>query len=119
MFVKTRKVLLAGLEPELAQELSESLRPRGVVIDNAPKLETANLSEADIVFCQTRQAGLLELLAATQKPVIVVSRLPEVKEWLDAMDAGAADYCAAPFEREQIDWILDSNLQPRAAAAVA
>jgi len=119
MFAQSKKVLLAGLEPELARELTESLRASGVVINNATKLEPANLSEADIVFCQTRQPGLLELLAATQIPVVVVSRLPEVNEWLDAMEAGAADYCAAPFEREQIDWILNSNLRPRAAAAVA
>jgi DNA-binding response OmpR family regulator len=119
MFVQTKKVLLAGLEPELAKELSESLRVRGVEIQSAPKLENANLSEADIVFCQTRQPGLLELLAATRKPVVVVSRLPEVNDWLDAMEAGAADYCAAPFEREQIDWILDSNLRPRTVGAFA
>jgi hypothetical protein len=35
------------------------------------------------------------------------------------MDAGAADYCAAPFEREQLDWILESNLGSRKTASVA
>jgi hypothetical protein len=33
------------------------------------------------------------------------------------MDAGAADYCAVPFEKKQIDWILESNLGRTAASA--
>ena len=53
-------------------------------------------------------------------PVIVVTRLPEAWHWLDALDAGAADYCGAPFERVQLRWILGSVLsQPRAAAPAA
>ena len=48
----------------------------------------------------------------------MVSRFPEVSEWLDAMDAGASDYCASPFEPAQVRWILESNL-PRQYAAVA
>lgn len=51
--------------------------------------------------------------------MVVVSRVPEVNDWLDAMDAGAADYCAAPFEKEQLDWILESNLGRYKSAATA
>jgi len=40
----------------------------------------------------------------------VVSRFPDVKQWLDALDAGASDYCGAPFERVQLHWILNSVL---------
>ncbi|HLK47526.1 MAG TPA: hypothetical protein VKT49_05290 [Bryobacteraceae bacterium] len=47
-------------------------------------------------------------------PVIVVTRLPETHHWLDALDAGATDYCGAPFERVQLRWILDSALAPAA-----
>jgi len=39
-------------------------------------------------------------------PVIVVTRQPEARHWLDALDAGAADYCGAPFEHVQLRWIL-------------
>jgi chemotaxis response regulator CheB len=31
-------------------------------------------------------------------PVVVVSRLPEASLWLNVLELGAADYCAAPFE---------------------
>lgn len=41
-------------------------------------------------------------------PVIVVSRHPDARQWLDALDGGATDYCGAPFERVQIRWIMGS-----------
>jgi hypothetical protein len=48
--------------------------------------------------------------------VVVETRNPEVREWLDALESGAADYCAAPFERSQLRWIMDSNVTYRHAA---
>ena len=47
-------------------------------------------------------------------PVVVVTRQPEARQWLDALDAGAADYCGAPFEHVQLRWILGSILPPPA-----
>ena len=47
-------------------------------------------------------------------PVIVVTRQPEARQWLDALDAGAADYCGAPFEHVQLRWILHSVLSQAA-----
>jgi DNA-binding response OmpR family regulator len=41
-------------------------------------------------------------------PVVVVTRQPEARHWLDALEAGAADYCGAPFEHVQLRWILGS-----------
>ncbi|HWB95481.1 MAG TPA: hypothetical protein VG672_02230 [Bryobacteraceae bacterium] len=50
-------------------------------------------------------------------PFVVATRLPEVKAWLDALDAGASDYCAAPFEPAQIRWIMESVLPQKARYA--
>jgi hypothetical protein len=44
-------------------------------------------------------------------PVVVVSRIPEVRGWLDALEAGASDYCGAPFETIQVQWVLESSLR--------
>jgi DNA-binding NtrC family response regulator len=96
---------------------------RGINVHQSAGLESESKSidekKFDLVFCETRHPGLLSLLNAVSSPVVVVSRVPEVNDWLDAMDAGAADYCAAPFERDQLDWILESNLGSQKAAAVA
>jgi DNA-binding NtrC family response regulator len=121
MTVSGKTVLLAGIEPVLAQELNSYLSSRGLDVHETECLE-AKTEEPnfDLVFCETHHPGLHQLLRAVTSPVVVVSRVPEVNDWLDAMDAGAADYCAAPFEKEQLDWILESNLggrRPTAAAA--
>jgi DNA-binding response OmpR family regulator len=50
-------------------------------------------------------------------PVIAVTRVPETAHWLDALDAGATDYCGAPFERVQIRWILNSVIRPERRVA--
>ena len=44
-------------------------------------------------------------------PVIVVTRLPETAHWLDALEAGANDYCGAPFERIQVRCLLNAVLR--------
>jgi len=115
--------LLAGIEPKLAQELHEYLLSRGLTVHETTCLETdcinSQADRFDLVFCETHHPDLERLLHAVSSPVVVVSRVPEVNDWLDAMDAGAADYCAAPFEREQLDWILESNLGSRKTASVA
>jgi DNA-binding response OmpR family regulator len=117
MSVAGKSVLLAGLEPELAQELHLYLESKGLEVQESEKL--AGNPHVDLVFCETHHPGLHDLLRAVGSPVIVVSRVPEVNDWLDAMDAGAADYCAAPFEKDQLDWILESNLGGNTAAMVA
>jgi DNA-binding response OmpR family regulator len=50
--------------------------------------------------------------------VVAVTRMPGTSQWLDALDAGANDYCGAPFERVQIRWIMNSvSYADRRAAA--
>jgi DNA-binding NtrC family response regulator len=69
---------------------------------------------AEVVFCcseRSKYTALLEALGRKNPdlPVIVVSRVPDVSEWLDAIEAGASDYCAAPFESNHIRWILEAS----------
>lgn len=124
MLVLSKSVLLAGIEPCLAEELHRYLSSRGMEVTETPLVETPesstpNEANFDLVFCETRSPGLRALLKHVSSPVIVVSRVPEVNDWLDAMEAGATDYCAAPFETEQLDWILESTLGLRKATAAA
>ena len=116
MNVQGKTVLLTGIEPMLAMELEQYLNSRGIDVYESSRLEKEASPVAerqfDLIFCETHHPGLQQLLKAVSSPVVVVSRIPEVDDWLNAMDAGAADYCAAPFEREQLDWILESNLGP-------
>src|SRR5271166_3520676 len=58
---------------------------------------------ADVVFCNgDDESGLVMLRAIRalrpELPVVIVTRQPDTGRWLDALEAGAADYCSAPFE---------------------
>ena len=108
-------------------ELDESLAAqlRVAASDGAPKFYSARSTSeclamaerfhADVVFCGSAPAEYRALLDALKRrglhlPVVVVSRLPEVSEWLDALDAGALDYCAAPFEHQHMQWLIQTAL---------
>jgi DNA-binding NtrC family response regulator len=108
-------------------ELDESLAAqlREATSESAPKFYSARstrecvaLAErlhVDVVFCGSEPVEYRALLDAFKRrglhlPVVVVSRLPEVSEWLDALDAGAVDYCAAPFEHQHMQWLIQTAL---------
>src|SRR5581483_4209728 len=112
-------ILLLGLEDNLAQELSAKLGEGDsrVFESGWPEDCSAVLErfDPDLVFCPSERPHFFQVLAAAQRssrrvPVVAVSRQPEVSEWLDAMEAGASDYCGAPFESRDIDWIVSTNL---------
>jgi DNA-binding NtrC family response regulator len=111
------KILLFGLECSLAEELSRVLRQLGQSVSIAAKLDgVLDAADADLIFAGS--SDLQDALAVFPKrPVIVTSRLPEVKAWLSALEDGAADYCGAPFEPTQLRWVLNSALANSALAA--
>ena len=104
------RILLLGLDYSLADELSRVLRQLGQSVRIAPKRDGAlDVADAELIFAGS--GDLRDALAVSPKlPVIVTSRLPEVKAWLNALEAGAADYCGAPFEPTQVRWLLNSAL---------
>lgn len=121
------RVLLFGLDPALSGELKPLLADHDVVetLEVSTGGCAADISEKqpDVVICasERRRREMALLAVAISRPwipVIVASRQPEEEDWLDALEAGAADYCSAPFDAQQIRWILDSSV-PRRVAAVA
>lgn len=100
--------LLLGLEGSVEQELRAALNADGCKVVKKPG------SRADIVFCGHQRPVYETAVEQYAKlPVVVVSRLPEVSDWLDALEAGAADYCAAPFEPTQLRWLLQTHIHHR------
>jgi len=71
-------------------------------------------SQYDLVFCPVTGNILQQVLSAAAAQmkkilVIAVSRLPEVQEWLDALELGAIDYFAPPFEQSQVRWLMQTH----------
>jgi DNA-binding response OmpR family regulator len=118
------KVLMLGLDESVAQQIEKITRQANHTVSNeAMKYDFETRPDADLVFISGDRRDYLSTLRSIRSyhnapPVVVVTRLPETTDWLDSLEAGAADYCSAPFETTQIGWILDSALsRPRAFAA--
>jgi hypothetical protein len=112
------RILLLGLEPSLTEDLYRILIQLGHSVQ-LTTLDSGVLQTTDAELIFAPAADLRAILGTrTDVPVVVASRLPEVRAWLDALQDGAADYCGAPFEAAQVGWILNSTLgclQARAA----
>ena len=117
-------VFLIGVEQAPAAQISRSLAVERHRIEIIPHRATLpDLKEVDIVFAGGEPSEYLSLLRRVRQerpalPFIVVTRVPETTEWLNALEAGATDYCSSPFESRQIHWLMESAV-PRYTTAGA
>jgi DNA-binding NtrC family response regulator len=113
------KIVLIGLEQTAAGQICRALAvERHQIHQQSPDLPIPALRDADMVFAGGEPARYLSLLRRVREvqptlPFIVVTRIAETKEWLDAIEAGATDYCSVPIETRQIHLLMESALSGR------
>jgi DNA-binding NarL/FixJ family response regulator len=118
-------VFLIGLEQAIATQISRALAVERHRIEQKPQnIGVHDLMEVDIVFAGGDPSQYLSLLRRVREerpglPFVVVTRIPETTEWLDALEAGATDYCSSPFEARQIHWLMETALPGRRTVAAA
>jgi DNA-binding NtrC family response regulator len=119
--VVRKRAVLFRLEPSLASSLEKELSKCGCQTESAAGPGTEDdAGKPDIVFCPSSRPMLRQAMTMYPRtPVVVVSRVPEVDDWLDALEEGAADYCAPPFETIQIRWLLETHAGERRSMAAA
>jgi DNA-binding NtrC family response regulator len=116
------KIVLIGLEQGAVGQICSALALDSHQIENQPQdVVLPALGDADIVFAGGEPGCYVPLLRRVREvrptlPFVVVTRIPETREWLDALEAGATDYCASPIETRQLHWLLESALPSFAAA---
>lgn len=109
-----QRALLIGLDPKLADELESALARLGHATRRSDMTAAASLArQHQVIFCgdQRHQVNsLISLVRSLRTPirVIVASRKADETAWLEALEAGADDYCSTPFETDQIGWALRS-----------
>lgn len=119
------KVKLIGLEQSAAYQIGRALDSSFHHIEQLPaNFRHGELFDADIVFAAGEDRLYLPLLKRVRAerpglPFVVVTRNLETSEWLDALEAGATDYCSAPFEPRHLNWMLQSALVGQSAARTA
>jgi DNA-binding NtrC family response regulator len=110
------KIILFGLDNDLADQLRTVLREQGHQVAGSNSPEAPEMSQADILFAggdgpdyRRTVSDLTE--RHPELPLVLVNRHPENNRWLDALELGAADYCGAPFESQQVSWLIDSVMR--------
>jgi|ERR1051326_7163393 DNA-binding NtrC family response regulator len=118
-------ILLLGLDEDLAAPLALVLRrlSHEVTITNSLAASLRD-RRAHVVFAAgdcPRYREIVQKLTGRRPDaaVILVNRHPEDARWLDALELGAADYCGAPFEATQIQWLVDGALRGLSKPAAA
>ena len=109
------RALLIGLDPELAAELEQTLASLGHAVSRSEINQVPAMARRlDVIFCSDERSNvnsLVALLRSIRTPVrvIVASRKAEETAWLEALEAGADDYCSTPFEPAQISWAMNQS----------
>lgn len=119
------RVALLGLPQDLASQLSRILHSETHTVDRRGCIEElGRRSKPRVVFLCADTPDFQKNLSALKRaapdlPFVVVTRMPDAVQWLNALEAGAADYCGAPFETIQVRWVMSSVLRERAHRAAA
>ncbi|HYM13133.1 MAG TPA: hypothetical protein VEU62_20500 [Bryobacterales bacterium] len=69
--------------------------------------------------CDPQWPGTVQALqtVAPGTAVVVYSRLPDERRWIEALDVGATDYMAKPFRAADLHWVWRSTVD-RAAGTL-
>ena len=117
------KVVLIGIEDISAGQIGRALSGGLHEVERKPKgAPLTDFIDSDIVFAGGGPNDYMPLLRRIREvrprlAFVVVTRVPETREWLDALEAGATDYCSGPFETRQVHWLMESALPARTFAA--
>jgi len=110
------KLFVVGCDRQTAGQILRALTKDAHCVEYRDKLASVNdLRDADLVFAGGEPGQRMSLLRRIKDafpwlPCIVAARVPDTKEWLDALEAGATDYCGAPFESGQLEALIKTAL---------
>lgn len=114
-----RLISLIGFPDDIAGDLTDLLVRHGYRTTRDEN--THELPEAPAaIFVSGDRAGWLETICQVRAThsrmfIVVATRLPDHEKWLDALDAGASDYCSMPLDAQQFMWLFRRDAQPHRA----
>jgi len=107
-------VLLLGLDDLSADTLEKLLAQAGHVSRREPLRITWERRPAEnIIFLSSDQKGYRDALESIRRfhnaPfIVVISRLGDTRGWIDALEAGAADFLTAPYTQTQVSGVIEA-----------
>lgn len=107
-------VFLIGVEWKEVSEIASAVSvDRHTVCRRTQSIEMAELAQADIVFAGGTLEFQLSLVQRVRRcfprlAFVMVRETMPMEGWLDAIEAGATDYCCAPVTQRQIREIMEA-----------
>lgn len=124
MSQQDQEALLCAPDADDGGLVSTVLEGMGIVVVSARShgaaLELANTRCFALILldldCDPSWKATLEALRdhAPDTPVVVFSRLPDERMWIDALEAGAFDLACKPFSTADLLWILENACKQQA-----
>ena len=106
------RILLAGINPELTEEISNTLRKKHCQIAAIPKISNFTYPirscYPDLVIMDPSSDGsaagssLREFQERTHIPVIIISSASDISAKVHWLEAGADDYLSKPFDHREL-----------------
>ena len=126
--MRSRILYITG-HSEDARHLSQMLRPLPLILDEADSVQQArarlHVEEYDVILTEAtlpdgRWLDVLHMVrdSAHEPQVIVTDRQADARFWAEALNLGAYDLLAQPFELSEVQRIL-SNACSRAVYSTA
>jgi hypothetical protein len=106
-------VFLIGLDRPIVDQISRVVEiERHTVREGPYSITMRELEECGVVFAGGDSLLCLSLLRRVRQqmprlPFVVVAKSAGTGAWLDALGAGATDYCCLPLERRQIQRLME------------
>lgn len=105
-----RVIGLIGFPDHIAAELTAQLARQGYRVSQHRRADELQVQPAAVFVCGD-STGWLETICEVRAMysrvfLVAVTRASDHEKWLDALDAGANDYCAMPLDDRQFEWLL-------------
>ncbi len=109
---ENHRILLAGINPELTEEISNTLRKKHCIVATIPKLSDFTYPirswYPDLVIMDPAPDGsdadssLRKFQEKTHIPVIIVGSASDIPAKVQWLEAGADDYLSKPFDQREL-----------------
>jgi DNA-binding NtrC family response regulator len=118
-------ILLVGLPSETVTDFTEKLQllPHRLEVIPFPA-RGLDASQFDLIIASSDDCRCKSLLRAVRRqrpelPFVMVSSVADDSKWVEALEAGATDYCPADIDRQHLYWMIENALPMRAAMVSA
>lgn len=110
-----RSVDLIDFPDDLAQSITTRLRAESCCVNRRRHIGEIKADTVAVLLWGDAPDWLTLLgdIRAYRPDVllIVVTRLADHDKWLDALEAGADDYCRLPLEQQHVQWLFGKDSQ--------